>query len=106
MVGAPNYAPSLCSVAGLLLALALESAYEDTLPLLHGFLNCTRFPFPRRIRLTRRVLCSIQSMYRAASVLLWHHTRQLAHTRCCGAQAGTITQCFGDVRGPGVGRLL
>ena len=31
MVGAPNSAPSLRSVAGLLLALALESAYEDTL---------------------------------------------------------------------------
>ena len=30
----PRYAPSLRSVAGLLLALALESAYEDTLPLL------------------------------------------------------------------------
>jgi hypothetical protein len=32
LVGAPNCAPSLCSVAGLLLALALQSAYEDTLP--------------------------------------------------------------------------
>ena len=31
LVGAPNSAPSLRSVAGLLLALALESAYEDTL---------------------------------------------------------------------------
>ncbi len=30
LVGAPNCAPSLCSVAGLLLALALESRYEDT----------------------------------------------------------------------------
>ncbi|HMG12504.1 MAG TPA: hypothetical protein VK571_04995, partial [Gemmatimonadaceae bacterium] len=34
MVGAPNYAPSLRSVAGLLLALALRSRYEDTAPLL------------------------------------------------------------------------
>jgi hypothetical protein len=34
LVGAPNNAPSLRSVAGLLLALALESACEDTLPLL------------------------------------------------------------------------
>ncbi len=33
LVGAPNCAPSLRSVAGLLLALALQSAYEDTLPL-------------------------------------------------------------------------
>jgi len=32
LVGAPNNAPSLRSVAGLLLALALQSAYEDTLP--------------------------------------------------------------------------
>jgi hypothetical protein len=29
LVGAPNYAPSLCSVAGLLLALVLKSRYED-----------------------------------------------------------------------------
>jgi hypothetical protein len=29
LVGAPNYAPSLRSVAGLLLALALQSASED-----------------------------------------------------------------------------
>ena len=35
LVGAPNYSPSLRSVAGLLLALALESAYEDTLRLLY-----------------------------------------------------------------------
>ena len=33
LVGAPNYAPSLRSVAGLLLALALQSRYEDTAPL-------------------------------------------------------------------------
>ena len=33
LVGAPNDAPSLRSVAGLLLALALQSAYEDTSPL-------------------------------------------------------------------------
>ena len=33
LVGAPNCAPSLCSVAGLLLALALQSGYEDTLRL-------------------------------------------------------------------------
>jgi hypothetical protein len=32
LVGAPNCAPSLRSVAGLLLALALESAYEDPSP--------------------------------------------------------------------------
>jgi hypothetical protein len=32
LVGAPNCAPSLCSVAGLLLALALQSAYEDPSP--------------------------------------------------------------------------
>ena len=32
LVGAPNYAPSLCSVAGLLLALALQSACEDPSP--------------------------------------------------------------------------
>jgi hypothetical protein len=38
LVGAPNNAPSLCSVAGLLLALALESRYEDTPPL-HGDLK-------------------------------------------------------------------
>ena len=31
LVGAPNYAPSLRSVAGLLLALGLGSRYEDTL---------------------------------------------------------------------------
>jgi predicted Kef-type K+ transport protein len=35
----PNYAPSLCSVAGLLLALALESAYEDTPRLLLEIFN-------------------------------------------------------------------
>ena len=35
LVGAPNNARSLRSLAGLLLALALESAYEDTLPLLN-----------------------------------------------------------------------
>ncbi|HMG00315.1 MAG TPA: hypothetical protein VK560_03640, partial [Gemmatimonadaceae bacterium] len=34
LVGAPNCAPSLCSVAGLLLALALKSRFEDTLTLL------------------------------------------------------------------------
>ena len=34
MVEAPNCAPSLCSVAGLLLALALQSGYEDALTLL------------------------------------------------------------------------
>ena len=34
LVGAPNYAPSLCSVAGLLLALTLQSGYEDPLTLL------------------------------------------------------------------------
>src|SRR5450756_1502585 len=33
LVGAPNCAPSLRSVAGLLLALALESRYEDPLRL-------------------------------------------------------------------------
>jgi len=32
LVGAPNSAPSLCSVAGLLLALALQSGYEDPSP--------------------------------------------------------------------------
>jgi hypothetical protein len=32
LVGAPNDAPSLCSVAGLLLALVLKSRYEDPLP--------------------------------------------------------------------------
>jgi hypothetical protein len=31
LVGAPNYAPSLRSVAGLLLALVLGSRYEDPL---------------------------------------------------------------------------
>jgi hypothetical protein len=31
LVGAPNSAPSLCSVAGLLHALTLQSAYEGTL---------------------------------------------------------------------------
>ncbi len=36
LVGAPNCAPSLCSVAGLLLALALESGYADTPRLLVG----------------------------------------------------------------------
>src|SRR6266478_7155790 len=35
LVGAPNCAPSLRSVAGLLLALALESACEDTLTSLY-----------------------------------------------------------------------
>jgi len=39
LVGAPNCAPSLRSVAGLLLALALESAYEDTLASLDGSLT-------------------------------------------------------------------
>src|SRR5437763_5288562 len=33
LVRAPKYAPSLCSVAGLLLAPALQSRYEDTAPL-------------------------------------------------------------------------
>jgi hypothetical protein len=36
LVGAPNCAPSLRSVAGLLLALALGSAYEDLLLLPTG----------------------------------------------------------------------
>src|SRR6266481_8649027 len=36
LVGAPNGAPSLRSVAGLLLALALQSACEDTLASLHS----------------------------------------------------------------------
>jgi hypothetical protein len=40
LVGAPNCAPSLRSVAGLLLALALESAYEDILPLPLEIVNC------------------------------------------------------------------
>jgi len=35
----PNCAPSLRSVAGLLLALALRSAYEDTLTLLTTRIN-------------------------------------------------------------------
>src|SRR5450759_4004048 len=39
LVGAPNYAPSLRSVAGLLLALALQSACEDTLTSLHRFVT-------------------------------------------------------------------
>src|SRR6266404_5917162 len=39
LVGAPNCAPSLRSVAGLLLALALQSAYEDTLTSLHRFVT-------------------------------------------------------------------
>src|SRR6266852_8152223 len=39
LVGAPNSAPSLRSVAGLLLALALQSAYEDTLTSLHRFVT-------------------------------------------------------------------
>ena len=33
LVGAPNSAPSLCSVAGLLLAVALQSGYADPLRL-------------------------------------------------------------------------
>src|SRR5450756_482377 len=39
LVGAPNYAPSLRSVAGLLLALALQSASEDLLRLPNGVLS-------------------------------------------------------------------
>jgi hypothetical protein len=35
LVGAPNYAPSLCSVAGLL-GRSFEAAYEDTLASLHS----------------------------------------------------------------------
>src|SRR5207253_1197719 len=42
LVGAPNCAPSLCSVAGLLHALTLQSAYEDTSPLATQIHNCTR----------------------------------------------------------------
>src|SRR5712671_2183023 len=42
LVGAPNCAPSLCSVAGLLLALALESGYEDPPPLLHRSVRYTQ----------------------------------------------------------------
>ena len=45
LVGAPNNAPSLCSVAGLLLALALESAYEDILPLPLEIVNCIEAAF-------------------------------------------------------------
>jgi len=44
LVGAPNYAPSLRSVAGLLLALALESACEDTLTSLHRSVTARAFP--------------------------------------------------------------
>ena len=47
LVGAPNNAPSLCSVAGLLLALALESRYEDTAPLLGEICNSTCFEWLR-----------------------------------------------------------
>jgi hypothetical protein len=39
LVGAPNSTPSLRSVAGLLLALAVQSAYEDTLTSLHRFVT-------------------------------------------------------------------
>src|SRR6266404_4016348 len=42
LVGAPNCAPSLRSVAGLLLALALESAYEDTPPAFPNGSDCAR----------------------------------------------------------------
>jgi len=52
LVGAPNCAPSLRSVAGLLLALALESRYEDTAPLL-GEIVTARAP-TRDARLTGR----------------------------------------------------
>src|SRR5258705_9343652 len=44
LVGAPNCAPSLRSVAGLLLALALESAYEDTLTSLDRSLTARASP--------------------------------------------------------------
>jgi len=40
----PHYAPSLRSVAGLLLALALQSACEDTLTSLTQVRNSTRGP--------------------------------------------------------------
>jgi len=41
LVGAPNCAPSLRSVAGLPLALVLESRCKDTLPLLHAIVDNT-----------------------------------------------------------------
>src|SRR5436189_6479693 len=47
LVGAPNYAPSLRSVAGLLHALTLQSAFGDTPPLLHRFVTAPR---PRLLR--------------------------------------------------------
>ena len=44
LVGAPSCAPSLCSVAGLLLALALESDYVDPHPPPHQDLSEAMLP--------------------------------------------------------------
>jgi hypothetical protein len=49
LVGAPNSAPSLRSVAGLLLALALQSAYEDTLTSLHRPMRSATFRSSERV---------------------------------------------------------
>ena len=67
LVGAPNCAPSLRSVAGLLLALALRSAYEDTLA------SCTASQLHARrieclpVSLSRRCRASLGALPRIAS---------------------------------------
>ena len=58
LVGAPNYAPSLRSVAGLLLALALESACEDTLTSLHSIATALASDGAHCESLNRRRSCA------------------------------------------------
>src|SRR5258705_8955647 len=67
LVGAPNSAPSLCSVAGLLLALALESAYEDTPRLLEPRSVTAR---ASECRARRRVCAHASAALRAAAVTI------------------------------------
>src|SRR5450759_2330853 len=53
LVGAPNGAPSLRSVAGLLHMLALESRYEDTAPLPHRSVTTRAWTARLGVRLAR-----------------------------------------------------
>src|SRR6202040_1931253 len=54
LVGAPNCAPSLRSVAGLLLALALQSGLRGSPPTSHEIPKCATHPVRASARLAER----------------------------------------------------
>ena len=94
-----NYAPSLRSVAGLLLALALESAYEDTPRLLVRVLRARARPATRA---RQRLFTDMPSCARRAPARVGEFALNLcgASRRCSSRSSGKegVGVLVGDVQ--------